>query len=226
VAQVLAAEDAQTNNIQATATTAAPNNTADVSSVLGARRSEPTATHVALIPMVGGSDYKGAWGDHITHSYSLGLALEVPSSSNLAFEIEGAYNRFNTQYLQLSSFARPYSHDFNQYTIGGNAKLYIVRSQINPYIGAGAAALIYENMDHGNPFTKYNQTIGAGQLMAGADVNVSEQVAVGLRGTYLVPVLNRPDTASQGRNAMAGFEDASLMNESQYRVLGTVRMCF
>jgi opacity protein-like surface antigen len=200
----------------------------DASSVLSAKTSEPTIARASLIPMIGGANYSGRWADHISNSYSLGLALEVNATSNLAFELEGGFNRFNTRYLSLGSQPRIYSHDFNQYSIGANSKLYLVRSFINPYVGGGVAALYYENMDRGvmAPFSTYNQWVGAASLMAGADVNVSQQIAVGLRGAWLLPVLNRPTVADNGVNAYPGYEDASLMSTSQIRVLGTVRMAF
>jgi opacity protein-like surface antigen len=204
----------------------------DVSSVIGAkaRAQDDSPSRISLIPMVGTSDFNGDWGKHVSNSYSVGLALEVAATSNLAVEIEGGYSRYSTLYSYAERDSRyyTYGHDFNQYQIGANAKFYVIRSVISPYLGGGIAGLYYDGMDRGPYFRgqNYNHWVGSGQLLAGADVDVTRSVAIGVRGAWLAPIFNRPQTQDDGVHARPAYEDAALINSYQYRIMGSVKLAF
>lgn len=193
----------------------------DPSAVLGTRaHSSSHYQKVALIPMIGGSGFNGRWYDHISNSYTFGLALDVPVSETFSCEIEGAYAKYNIAY---SYFA----HDFNQYTIAGNGKIYLSRGVLQPYAGLGVAGLYYQNMTRGPSYpVRYNQWVGAGQALVGADVKVSEQLAVGIRGTWVLPLFNRPATIDNGYYAFPYYEEASAMNSTFFRVMGSAKLSF
>jgi hypothetical protein len=100
-------------------------------------------------------------------------------------------------------------------------------------------AVYYEGMSYGNTnqggmqsggyqgqSPTYNRTIGAGQLVAGADVALFSGVAIGARGEVLRPMTNLPPNYSQGNYAAQGAEDAAAMSTNFYRILGTVRVNF
>lgn len=193
--------------------------------------SNSPAGHAAITPMVGLANYYGAWGEHVSNTYSLGLGLEVAMNSLISFEVEGGYSKYNVGY----SYYRPYSnqyhfykHDFNQYNIGANTKLYISRSFIQPWIGVGAMGLYYENMtrDAANPYYSTNQWVGAIQPLAGVDVEVVKGFAVGMRGSYIIPLINKPQTADNGVVSAPYFEEASLMNTSFYKVMLDAKVMF
>lgn len=177
-----------------------------------------STSRAALIPMLGGSRFAGRWGDHISNRYNLGLILEIPVVPALAFEVEGGFGRYNIAYSY-------YGHDFNQYQLGANIKIYIIRSFIQPYIGGGVAALYFENMTRGpRGLSPYHEWVGNGQLFAGADVNLSERLAIGVRGSWLTPLIHRPITADNGFNSYPYFEEAAAMNTNQFRFMGSLRV--
>jgi hypothetical protein len=170
--------------------------------------------------MVGGADYFGRWGSHIGNAYVFGLALDVPITSRLSLEVEGSRAEYNITY---SNFI----HDFNQSTVGGNAKLYLLRDQlVQPFVGAGIMGVYYENMSHGPayPYSSYNHWLGAGQLLAGADVSLTEDLALGLRTSWIIPMFNRPTTADNGRFSFPYYEEAAAINTSFYRIMGSVKV--
>src|SRR5688572_14989534 len=68
------------------------------SSVLGSSKHKaygytPHWKKIGLTPMIGGSMYSGAWGDHIGNSYTFGLATDIPVSPYFSAEVEGGYAR-------------------------------------------------------------------------------------------------------------------------------------
>jgi len=177
-----------------------------------------SASGIAIIPMIGGTGYSGRWNDHISNTYSLGLALEVAMSSVVALEAEGSFGKHSISYSSLR-------HDFQQYGVGGNIKLYPVKSAlISPYLGLGLMGIYYEDMMR-YPF-RYNRWVGAPQALAGVDVNVNEGLALGVRGSYLVPLLNRPATADNGIFSYPGYEEAAAIDSSFVRVMGTAKVSF
>jgi hypothetical protein len=68
----------------------------------------------------------------------------------------------------------------------------------------------------------YDHVLGSAQLLVGADVMVSSSVGIGVRGAWLIPVINRPLEADVGNKAAPGFEEAAAMNTSFYRIMGSV----
>lgn len=193
----------------------------DAASVLGTAQSSPSSLSASIIPTIGGTAYTGDWYDHVRNSYTFGLILDVPASDRLSIEVEGTYGQSHATYSN-------YGHDFNQYSIGGNGKYFLSRNVLQPYIGAGMTALFYENMSFGPTFpnARYSQWMGAAQAIAGLDVEVSRNTAVGVRGQWVVPIVNRPGVIDNGTFAYPRYEDASLMNNTFFRFMGTARLMF
>ncbi len=207
------------------------NNNESGSSMSAKMQDSSLGLHTAITPMVGMSNYYGAWGNHVSNSYSLGLGLEVALNSLISIEVEGGYSKYNVGYSYFRQYSNQYhfyKHDFNQYNIGANAKLYLSRSFIQPWIGVGSMALYYENMtrDAANSYYSYNQWVGAIQPIAGLDVEVTKGIAVGMRGAYIIPMFNKPQTADYGNVSAPYFEEASLMNTSFYKVMADVKVMF
>jgi|688.fasta_scaffold61281_2 opacity protein-like surface antigen len=191
-----------------------------------------SSSRLSITPMAGITAYQGNWNSHIANRGTVGLLIDVPIVSILSLEAEGHYGRFNISYSG-------YGHYFNQYSGGANAKLTLSRGLIQPYVGVGMMAVYYEGMSYGNTnqggmqsggyqgqSPTYNRTIGAGQLVAGADVALFSGVAIGARGEVLRPMTNLPPNYSQGNYAAQGAEDAAAMSTNFYRILGTVRVNF
>lgn len=196
---------------------------AAAATVLGTKASleESNQLPTSLSPVVGFSAYNGAWQSHISNSYSLGLILELPVSESFSVEAEGGHGKYNVSYNSQG-------HNFNQYNLGGNAKFYLSQKKLRPYVGAGFSGIYYENLYRtiGDPASRYNRWIGAGSLIGGADLQVANSMSVGLRAEWLVPVVNRPQTASNSGITAQGYEDASMVNTSFYRILGAVKIAF
>lgn len=209
-------------NVNATPAVQAPPPSNEVSSVLGAKAySNDNSQRVSIIPLLGATAFNGNWYDHVKNSYTMGLALDLPATNNFSVEAEGYYAKSSVQYGY-------FSHDFNQYSMGLNGKYYLSRSTFQPYLGAGMSAIDYENMSYGPtaPGRSYSRWIGAAQGIAGMDVTLSQQVAVGIRGAYIVPVINRPSVANDGRYALPHYEEASLINNTHMKLMGTARFAF
>lgn len=179
-----------------------------------------TTAGLSLIPMVGTTAYQGNWNNHITNSYSLGIALELSLIPLLSLEIEAGHGRY---YISYSS----YGHHFNQYTYGGTAKFYINRGIVQTYIGGGVLGISYQNMTRGmSSFSTYDYTVGAGQIIGGADIALSNNVSIGIRGGYIVPLFNRPRVISTTTYAYPEFEEAAAMDTAMYRLMGAVKISF
>lgn len=179
-------------------------------------------SRASLTPMIGGTGYATRWNEHIGNSYTFGLALDVPLNGYLSAEIEGSYGRFDISYLSLI-------HNFNQYTMGGSLKVSPLAHKIfHPYAGAGMLAVDYDNMlgFHDGIYGPYNQWIGSLQGFLGCDASVTQELALGIRGSYVIPVINRPTTLDNGYSSAPGYEEAAAINTSFYRVMGTVRVSF
>lgn len=194
---------------------------ADAASVLGAKAYERNTQRISIIPMLGTGFFSGSWYNHVYNTYSMGLALDLPVTNHFSIEAEGGYGKYNVSYAL-------YSHDFNQYTVGGSGKFYLSRSMIQPYLGLGMLAINFDNMSYGPAayYQRYNRWMGAVQAMVGADVSISDQIAFGVRGAWLVPAVNRASVQSYGPYSLPYSEEAALMNTSQVRVMGTVRLAF
>lgn len=176
------------------------------------------STPISISPMVGATMYQGAWRNHIENSYTLGVAMEVSLIPALALEAEFAQGRY---YISYSN----YGHNFTQYTYGGNAKVYLTRGTVQTYVGGGILGITYQNMTYGmNSFTTYDRTVGAGQAIAGVDLPLSEKVAIGIRGSYIVPLFNRVPVESNGYMASQGFEDAAAMDTAMCRLMGALKI--
>ncbi len=187
------------------------------------------AGSTTLTPLLGGSQFQGPWSVNVRNQYTFGLALDIPVTKYLSFEIEGGYGNYRIAYTPNPNLLVAYS--FNQFLLGGNAKVHLTSSQslVRPYVGAGLSALYYEGMSRMMPDgsrAPYEHVLGAANLMVGLDVKVSESVSVGARGAYLMPLINRPFTANamgaSGLQAAPGFEETGFLNASMFRLLGSV----
>ena len=189
-----------------------------------AKAAEDKTTNAAIIPMIGGSGYASRWGDHIRNSYTLGLALEFPVSRIFALEAEADYGKYRVSY---GNNYQAFAHDFNLYSFGGNGKIYLLRNQIRPYIGAGVLGNYYENMSHGPSYPdRYSQLIGSGQLLVGSEYEMTEELAAGLRFSWISPLFNRAQTVHNGQNAYPYYEEAAAMDTSFYRIMATAKITF
>lgn len=196
----------------------------DASSVLGTRQHHRSYfERVSLIPMVGGSMYATRWNDHIGNSYTFGLAVDVPVSPLVSAEIEGGYARYNISYSYNPAYV--YNHDFDQFLLGVNTKIYLIRGVFRPYIGGGLTGVYYDNMTHGPYYPgRYSQWIGMGQLLTGADISLSDDIAIGARGAWLIPMFNRPVTSDNGVYSQPYYEEAGAINTSFYKLMATLKV--
>lgn len=197
----------------------AVNNGNAVASTAEVKQSSSTNTvGISLIPMGGGTIYQGQWSGHIRNNYTLAVALELSIIPLLSLEAEVGQGRY---YISYSD----YGHSFTQYTYGGSAKFYLTRGLVQTYLGGGILGISYQNMTYGvNSMTTYDQTVGAGQAIAGAEIALSNNVAIGGRGSYIVPLFNRPQVLSGGGYAYPAYEDSSAMDTAMFRLMGTLRI--
>jgi outer membrane protein W len=178
---------------------------------------------VILHPQFGASVFSGPWSTNIKNQYSFGLATEFPLSRLVSLEVEGQYNNYAIAYTSLAG--PMVYHKFNQYVLGGNTKFYFSKSIFRPYMGIGMSAVYYQGMGRlirPGMLMPYDHVLGSAQLLVGADVMVSSSVGIGVRGAWLIPVINRPLEADVGNKAAPGFEEAAAMNTSFYRIMGSV----
>lgn len=184
---------------------------------------------VGITPMLGATVWRGPWKMNLTNDYSTGLALDFPVTSIFSIEAEGGYGSYQIAYATPTG---PYGHRFEQYLLGVNGKLYLGRARFRPYFGIGMDAILYRGMNYGPSapngfaFRGYDQWIGAGQLLTGADFHVTEGVALGVRLTYSQPLINRPVATNAGVFAAPGTEEAAAIDTGFYRALGTVKVSF
>jgi hypothetical protein len=173
---------------------------------------------IALIPMAGGTMYQGRWNNHIRNNYTLGAALELSIIPLLSLEAEVAQGRYYISYLG-------YGHNFTQYTYGGSAKFYLTRGVVQTYLGGGVLGLTYQNMTYGiNSNSTFDRTVGAGQFLAGAEIALSNQVSLGVRGSYIAPLFNRVNAMNNGNYAYPSFEEYSAMDTAMYRLMGSLKI--
>lgn len=192
------------------------------SAVITSQSSSPShisSSGIAIIPMFGASTYSGRWSNHIGNAYTIGIALEVPVSERFSMELEGSRAESNVTY---SSFM----HDFNQYTLGGNGKFYLNNSQnsIRPYLGAGILGVYFENMR--SQWMTYHHWLGAGELLAGSDVRITDTLSLGARGAWIVPLFNRPQTLDNGYQSLPPYEENGAINTSFFKLMGTMKVNF
>jgi len=188
------------------------------SSTTGEIKQTHNTVGLALIPMGGGTLYQGRWNGHIRNNYTLAVALELSIIPLLSLEAEVGQGR---NYISYSN----YGHNFTQYTYGGSAKFYLTRGLVQTYLGGGVLGITYQNMTYGiDSMTSYDRTIGAGQAIAGAEIALSPNVALGARGSYIVPLFNRPQVMSNGGYAYPGYEESSAMDTAMYRLMGTLKI--
>ena len=190
--------------------------------IVSAVAQEATASRsVSITPIAGVSAFYGTWYNNMASRGTVGLILDIPIISVLSLEAEGQVSRFSVRSADYQ--VQP----LNQYTGGANAKLTLGRGLIQPYIGAGMMAVYYEGMrsNNSNGISQPNQTIGAGQLVAGADLNLFGVVSVGARGEYLRPMTNLPRQSGYEYSSQGGGV-GSLLQADFYRLLGTVKISF
>jgi hypothetical protein len=66
--------------------------------------------------------------------------------------------------------------------------------------------------------------LGAGQALVGADIALSNQVSIGVRGSYIQPLFNRPDNTNNDSYNMQYSEENSAMKSAMYRLMGAVKI--
>lgn len=198
---------------------------------LVAKQPDKSKPSMRIIPMGGAGDYVGAWGINTKNNYSFGIATEFLTDSPVAIELEGGYANYSLAYTSLAEpstgylGARLMSHNFDQFNLGANAKFYMSQGTIRPYFGAGLHGVYYAGMQQrlpGDFIRQYDEIVGSGQLLVGADVTIAKQTSLGLRGSWMIPVLDKPVTRDSGDHAAPGFEEAGLIGASYYKILGTV----
>jgi hypothetical protein len=200
---------------------------AAAASVLGTRqqRYENGGPHYALTPMLGSSLYYGQWSNFVSNTLSFGMLLEIPIDRTFAFEAEGGYGRYRITYSGQA-------HHFDQYNLGGNLKAYLAQGPVRPYVGGGLMALGYTDMLGIDPntmapfITRYNKWVGAGQIVGGLDIAVTDSVSIGGRGAWIIALFNRPYTMDNGYVSNPAFGDAAAINTAYFKILGTVRVAF
>lgn len=170
----------------------------------------------SLTPLLGTAIYTSGWNNHIGNAFSTALAFEVPVTDLISGEIEGGYGSFNITHSGLMK-------DFNQYWLGGGAKIYVTRYRLfRPYMGIGLSALNYEHMYTDNG--KLNRWMGVSQVSAGVDMGVFDRVSLGVRGSWHKPLFNRPHTVDNGVFSHPAHADAAAMNTDFFRLMGTVKV--
>lgn len=170
---------------------------------------------LTITPVAGLTAYQGYGYNSVSNRGTVGVILDIPLISLLSIEAEGQYTRFS------SSSSWGASRGFSQYSGGGNAKLTLGRGLLQPYLGAGMMAVYYEGLSNANDtyYSQTNRVIGAGQLIAGADLNLFGGIAIGARGEWLHPMTNLP-ASSRDQNS---FDP---MTSNFYRLLGTLKVSF
>jgi len=178
----------------------------------------------SLIPMVGGSWFGSQWGNNISNRYTFGLALDIPFTEFLSGEVESGYGRYSISYSSAPALA--WKHDFNQFILGGNLKVYFLRGWLRPYAGVGLMAVYYDSMSRGPyfPYQNYSTWVGEGQAFVGADFRIMDGISLGCRAAYLIPLFNRPATLDNGIVSAPGYEEAAAINTSFYKVMATVKV--
>lgn len=198
--------------------------------VVSAVAGEVTSSRpMSLTPLAGYTAYQGPWYSHIANRGTVGLILDIPVISLLSIEAEGHFGRFNMSYSG-------YGRNFNQYSGGANAKLSLGKGLLQPYLGAGMMALYYEGIGQQamGLGPQSNRVMGAGQIFAGAEINLIAGIAIGARAELVRPMMNLPPRysysgqAGYGNNQQLQSTEAELdaMSSAFYRLLGTVRVSF
>lgn len=181
---------------------------------------------LSLTPVVGMTGFQGGLYNQVRNRGTVGLILDIPLVSVLSLEAEAQYGRFS---LNTNGYGR----GFGQYTGGANAKITLGRGLLQPYLGIGMMALYYEGLS-ANPYGQENRVMGAGQLVAGLDLNLFGGIAIGARGEVLRPMTNLPPLYNMAYDNSYGNQtgdntrgaDTATMSSNFFRVLGTVRVNF
>jgi outer membrane protein W len=179
-----------------------------------AQEEEPNYNRVVgLTPMAGVSVLQGFLGANVRSQYTFGLALEFPLVHILSFEAEAMHAVYRLSY---QSGGQNIAYSFNQFSAGGNLKLYLSSSRIRPYLGGGIAGVYYDQMSQVNDAgarVSFNRVVGAANMMAGLDFALAEALSIGGRVSYWLPTLNKPTL---------GQEETKVMNSGVFRVVGSV----
>lgn len=170
---------------------------------------------LTITPVAGFTAYQGYGYNQVSNRGTVGVILDIPLISLLSIEAEGQYTRFSSN----SSWGT--NRGFSQYSGGGNAKITLGRGLLQPYLGAGMMAIYYEGLSNSNDTysSQSNRVMGAGQLIAGADLSLFGGISIGARGEWLHPMTNLPASSTDQNN----FDP---MTSNFYRLLGTVKVSF
>lgn len=171
-------------------------------------------------PTVGTTYYEGAWSDHVTSLYSVGILLSRPFTEMTALEVD-----FNTSKNYVSYQGT--GHNVNHFGSSAQFRLNLLDTPVVlPYLSAGVGGNFYWGLSHGPmslaPSTGYSDWLFSGIISAGTDIQVSSRIRLGVRGSYQAPLLHKPYTRDQGGLATPGYEDSAMLNTGFYRVMGLV----
>jgi hypothetical protein len=192
------------------------------SAVFESSSASSSAKRVSIAPMAGGTYFSCPYSLSVENQYSTGAVLEVPLTKMFSTELEGAFGQNRIRYGYND-------HGINQYGAGADVKMYLFHlDTFRPYVGGGLMALNYDGLQmNGYQSAGYNQWVGAGQVIAGTEVGLSEGVALGVRGSWTLPVINRPVFATDAIGSpVAGYEEFAAVNSQYFRVMGALKMSF
>jgi hypothetical protein len=136
-------------------------------------KTSPGEIKLNLTPMLGGTFYAKESYTSLQNSYTLALVVGVPVEEQWNVEIEGVVSENRLQRYYGSGYAT------TEYGMGSNIQFNPLKGIFRPYLGSGLMGL-YSNEEAWVP---------AWQGNLGSDVFVSDSVGLGLRGSYVVPVL-------------------------------------
>lgn len=172
---------------------------------------------LAIAPAWGTSWYSGRWHSHVTTDSALGLIIEKPLAPSLSLEAEFGYSR---QYVRYHYEFHP----FSRFECAANAKVYLWRSIINPYLGLGTTAIHYRGVKFGAVPAFTNRWLGAGQVLGGFEIRVSPVVSLGARLEWVIPVFGKPYVSGGEPYAIPGWEEASMISAPYGKVMGALRI--
>lgn len=193
---------------------------ADAASVLGTKRHhEEYSSAFSLYPMMGTSIYSDGWNNNVGNSYIVGLGVEVPTSTWLSLNLEGTFGDYDLRYRQYGTGIVA-NHNFSLATGSGFAKIYLADGWLRPYVAGGMDALYYDGQAVSGYRSPFSRWIGAASAMAGAEVELTRNLALGVRASYTRPFLNLPSAF----DPISAYPEGNVMQVSYFRFMGNVRV--
>jgi hypothetical protein len=196
---------------------------------------------------------------NIDSRYTAGFELEMDVDSNLGLVFGYSYSQYNIGLAAANPFAQfgnpaglqTLGYNQNLFELDGRVYLMPPTSKFRLFGGAGVGYNLgylnysqnqYVTNPYYNPYanqgyTDYEVKSWLGLLSAGANLNVSENVAIGALFKYAMvfsssqnQALNNyafvPNGYNYGNTADQALVGGSLQNDSFYSILGTVKVAF